>query len=126
MSPAALRRDFQMSKKTLTLVAFIVGVAVLAVGIRTAYAHCGKCLTDAKYFAGSLDESKMTLGAAATLAEVETKGKAVHATVQRLEKGVNVEVHCLVGEEIMAVVVDGQTGKVTAKKAVKDLDGHAT
>lgn len=116
-----------MSKKTLSLaVVSIVSLAVLVVGVRTAYAHCGKCLTDAKYFAGALDQSKMTLAAAATLAEVATNGSAVHATIQRLEKGVNVEVHCLVDGEIVAVVVDGQTGKVRGKATVKHLEAHAS
>ena len=115
-----------MSKKTVSITSSLILLALLGFGVKTVYAHCGKCLTDAKYFAGSLDDSKMTLAAAATLAEVATKGKAVHATVQRLEKGVNVEVHCLVNDEIMAVVVDGETGKVVAKKKVEDLEGHAT
>jgi hypothetical protein len=66
------------------------------------------------------------LAAAATLAEVATKGSAVHATVQRLEKGVNIEVHCLAGGEIVAVIVDGQTGKVTGKSEVKNLEAHAS
>ena len=115
----------QMSRKTLTKgFVSLVGLGVLAFTIQIAYAHCGKCLTDAKYFAGALDKSKLTLAAAATLAEVETKGVAVHATVLRLEVGVNVEVHCLVEGEIMAVVVDGQTGKVLKKKTVKDLEVH--
>lgn len=98
---------------------------LLAVGITTAFAHCGKCLTDAKHFADSLEGSKMTLAAAATLAEVETKGKAVHATVQRAGDGANVEVHCLVSGEIVAVVVDGK-GKVQGKATVKDLEGHVS
>ena len=115
-----------MSKKTVSITSSLIFLALLGIGVKTVYAHCGKCLTDAKYFAGSLDDSKMTLAAAATLAEVATQGKAVHATVQRLEKGVNVEVHCLVNDEIMAVVVDGETGKVVAKKKVEDLEGHAT
>ncbi len=116
-----------MSKKMLSLaVVSIVSLAVLVVGIRTAYAHCGKCLTDAKYFAGSLDQSKMTLATAATLAEVATNGSAVHATIQRLEKGVNVEVHCIVDGKIVAVVVDGQTGKVQGKATVKNLEAHAS
>jgi len=116
-----------MSKNKLTIgFASVLSLALVAVGIKTAYAHCGKCLTDAKYFAGALDDSKMSLAAASTLAEVDTKGKAVHATVQRLDKGVNVEVHVLVEDKIMAVVVDGQTGKVVKKGEVKDLEGHAT
>ncbi len=103
-----------------------LGVFVATSGILQVSAHCGKCLTDAKHFAGSLDKSKMTLSAAATIAEVETKGTAVHATTQRLKEGVNVEVHCLVDGNIMAVVVDGQTGKVLRKKQVKDLEAHAS
>ena len=117
-----------MSRKTLLTggVVSALGLAVLATGILPVYAHCGKCLTDAKYFADSLDKSKLTLSAAATIAEVETKGTAVHATTQRLKEGVNVEVHCLVDGNIMAVVVDGQTGKVLRKKQVKDLEAHAS
>ena len=115
-----------MSKKFIAMAGAMALVVMLGFAVKTVYAHCGKCLTDAKYFAGALDESKMTLAAASTIAEVETKGKAVHATVQRLPEGVNVEVHCLVNDEIMAVVVDGQTGKVVAKSKVEDLEGHAT
>jgi hypothetical protein len=106
----------------------IVALAILVVGVRTAYAHCGKCLTDAKYFGSELEKSKMTLGRAAEIAEKETKGKAVHATVQRIDgaEGVNVEVHVLADGKIMAVLVEGNTGKVAAKKEVEDLEGHAT
>ena len=117
-----------MSRKTLTTgIVSIVALVVLVVGIRTAYAHCGKCLTDAKYFGTELDKSKMTLARAATVAEKDTKGRAVHATVQRLAEGegVNVEVHCLVDGKIVAVLVDGKTGKVEKKKDVEDLEGHA-
>ena len=117
----------QMSKKTLTYgFVGVLALALVALGIKTAYAHCGKCITDAKYFAGSLDDSRMTLAAAATVAEVETKGRAVHATVQRADDGVNVEVHCLVDDsKIVAVVVNGQTGDVIGSGEVRDLEGHA-
>lgn len=117
-----------MSKNALTY-SFVglLSLCMVALGVRTVYAHCGKCLTDAKYFAGSLDDSKMTLAAAATVAEVATKGKAVHATVQRTPNGVNVEVHCLVdGSKIVAVVVNGIDGKVLGSGEVSDLEGHAT
>ena len=77
-----------MSKKTLAVgFVSVVALAVLVVGVRTAYAHCGKCLTDATYFAGALDKSKLTLAAASTVAEVATKGSAVHATVLRTDAG---------------------------------------
>jgi hypothetical protein len=114
------------TKKLTTGFMCIVALAVLVVGIRTAYAHCGKCLTDAKYFGTELEKADMTLGKAAEVAEQETKGKAVHATVQRVEggEGVNVEVHVLANGKIMAVLVDG-SGKVKAKKEVDDLEGHA-
>ena len=117
-----------MSKKSL-MAGFVsvLALAVLVVGIRTAYAHCGKCLTDAKYFGTELEKSKMSLAKAAEVAEKETKGRAVHATVQRIEnaEGVNVEVHVLADGKIMAVLVDGKSGKVLKKKAVDDLEGHA-
>jgi uncharacterized membrane protein YkoI len=114
-----------MTKKTLTFGSVVLALCVLVIGFKTAYAHCGKCLTDAKYFAGSLDDSKMTLAAASTIAEVETKGKAVHATVQRTDNGANVEVHVLADGKIMAVLIDCQNGKVLKKSAVNDLEGHA-
>jgi hypothetical protein len=117
-----------MSKKNLmTGIVGIVVLAVLVVGIKTAYAHCGKCLTDAKYFGSELEKSEMTLGKAAEAAEKDTNGKAVHATVQRVDgaEGVNVEVHVLADGKIMAVLVEGKTGKVVKKKQVDDLEGHA-
>ena len=119
-----------MSRKMLTT-GFIslLALAVLVVGIQTAYAHCGKCLTDAKYFGTEMEKSKMSLAKASKAAEKATKGRAVHATVQRLAKGegegINVEVHVLAEGKIMAVLIDGKTGKVLKKKAVDDLEGHA-
>lgn len=115
------------TKKLTTAFVCVIALAVLVLGIRTAYAHCGKCLTDAKYFGSELDKAKMTLGKAAEIAEKETNGKAVHATVQRIDgaEGVNVEVHVLADGKITAVLVDGTTGKVSAKKEVDDLEGHA-
>ena len=117
-----------MSKKNLqTGIVCVLALAVLVLGIRTAYAHCGKCLTDATYFGSELVKSKMTLAKAAEIAEKETNGKAVHATVQRIEnaEGVNVEVHVLADGKITAVLVEGTTGKVLKKKDVDDLEGHA-
>ena len=117
-----------MSKKSMTAgFVCVVACAVLVLGIRTAYAHCGKCLTDAKYFGSELEKSKMSLAKASDLAEKATKGRAVHATVQRIEggEGVNVEVHVLADGKIMAVLVDGKEGKVLKKKEVDDLEGHA-
>jgi len=115
------KRAFGIAGVTCSLV-----ICFLLLQIIPASAHCGKCLTDAKYFAGNLNSSKMTLAAATTLAEVETKGTAVHAAVQRLDKGVKVEVHCLADGKIMAVVIDGQSGKVLSKKKVNDLEAHAS
>jgi hypothetical protein len=117
-----------MSRRSLTTgFVAMLALAVLVVGIKTAYAHCGKCLTDAKYFGTQLQESKMTLAKASNVAEKDTKGRAVHATVQRIPKseGINVEVHVIAEGKIMAVLVDGKTGKVLKKKAVDDLEGHA-
>ena len=116
-----------MTKRTLTFGSVVLTLFVLVIGIKTAYAHCGKCLTDAKYFGSELEKSKMTLAKAAELAEKETKGKAVHATVQRIEnaEGVNVEVHVLADGKITAVLIDGQNGKVLKKRPVDDLEGHA-
>ena len=117
-----------MSKKSfLAGIVSVFALAVLVVGIRTAYAHCGKCLTDAKYFGSEMEKSDMTLAKAARAAEKNAKGKAVHATVQRIDgtEGVNVEVHVLADGKIMAVLVDGKTGKVVKKTEVDNLEGHA-
>jgi hypothetical protein len=117
-----------MSKKNLmTGIVSVLALALLVVGIRTAYAHCGKCLTDAKYFGSELEKSDMTLAKAARAAEKNTRGKAVHATVQRIDgaEGVNVEVHVLADGKIMAVLIDGKTGEVLKKKDVDNLEGHA-
>jgi uncharacterized membrane protein YkoI len=117
-----------MSKKSfMTGIVSVLALAVLVVGIKTAYAHCGKCLTDAKYFGTELEKSEMTLAKAAMAAEKDTNGKAVHATVQRVDgaEGVNVEVHVLADGKIMAVLIEGATGKVLKKKQVDDLEGHA-
>jgi hypothetical protein len=118
-----------MSTKSLkTGIVCVLSLAVLVLGIRTAYAHCGKCLTDAKYFGSELQKSEMTLAKAAEMAEKDTKGQAVHATVQRVDEGegINVEVHVLADGKIMAVLVDGGTGRVIKKKQVDDWEGHAT
>ena len=50
------------------LVASLLLLTALAYGVPAVYAHCGKCIVDAKHFAGALDESKMTLAAASTAA----------------------------------------------------------
>ena len=71
-------------------------------------------------------ESAVQSGTGSQLAEVATKGSAVHATVLRTDAGVNVEVHCLVGDHIEAVLVDGQSGEVLKKGEVKDLESHTT
>lgn len=118
----------EMSRSQLTTgFVCVAALVVLVVGIRTAYAHCGKCLTDAKYFGSEMDKSKMTLAKAADAAEKDTKGRAVHATVQRIDnaEGIIVEVHVLADGKITAVLVDGKTGKVLKKKQVDDLEGHA-
>jgi hypothetical protein len=110
-----------------TWIVAMAAVAVLAVGIKTVYAHCGHCLTDAKYFGSELEKSHMSLAKASEAAEKAAKGQAVHATVMRKKsgEGVNVEVHVLSDGKIQAVLVDGDNGKVLKKSPVKDLNDHA-
>jgi hypothetical protein len=118
-----------MSRKTVNVgLVSVLSLVVLAFGIRTAYAHCGKCLTDAKYFGSEMEKSKISLAKAAEVAEKETKGQAVHATAQRKQdaEGINIEVHVLADGKILAVLVDGQSGKVLKKGEVKDLESHVS
>lgn len=111
-----------MSRKALAVV--LVTTLSLAGLSSIVYAHCGKCATDAKYFADSIKKSDVTLAKATSTAEKDCNGTAVHATTMRTDDGVKYEVHCLADGKIMAVVVGGD-GKVMTKEEVKDLDSHA-
>ena len=104
----------------------VSGLVVLASIAIPVYAHCGRCALDGKTQAGVLDTSKMTLSAAATLAEVQTKGIAVRAMCHKHGDSLVIEVHCMVDDKIVAVEVDGKTGKVGKSKEVKHLEEHVT
>ena len=105
-------------------VILVLSLALLTAIALPVYAGCGKCVGSVKSFAGMLTKNKMTLAAAATLAEVATKGTAVQALTHKHADGVVLEVHCLADGKIMAVSVDGATGKIKSKKAVKNLGEH--
>ncbi|MHC4672378.1 MAG: hypothetical protein ACYTBZ_07840 [Planctomycetota bacterium] len=102
------------------------GLVLLTATAIQVYAHCGKCSIDGQAQAVELNKCKMTLAAAATLAEVNTKGTAVRATIHKHQKGLFAEVHCMVGGKIMAVEVDCQNGKINKATEVADLEAHAT
>ncbi len=102
----------------------VLGVAALAAIVVPVYAGCGKCVGSVKGFAGVLDKNKMTLAAAATLAEVATKGTAVQALTHKHGDVLSLEVYCLADGKIIAVSVDGATGEIKSKKPVKSLGDH--
>jgi len=113
--------------RVLTARPWLVGVGGIIVAAAIAipvYAHCGKCATDGKKQAEILTKAKMTLAAATTLAEVNTKGTAVRAAVHRHAEATIIEVHCMVGEEIRAVEVDPNTGKILKSLQVSTLETH--
>lgn len=105
----------------LLVVCGIVVVAAIAIPV---YAHCGKCAADGKQQAEALTKAKMTLAAATTLAEVNTKGTAVRAAVHKHADTTIIEVHCMIGEKIQAVEVDPNSGKILKSLQVSSLDTH--
>jgi hypothetical protein len=69
-----------------------------------------------------MNQNKMTLAAAATLAEVQTKGTAIRAMAHMHGDDMVIEVHCMVEEKIVAVDVDCKTAKIAKTKEVKNLE----
>ena len=108
-------------KRGVILVLCLTALAALAAPV---YAGCGTCVGSVKAFASVLNKNKMTLAAAATLAEVKTKGTAVQALTHRHAGGVSLEIYCVVDSKIIAVTVDGATGKIKSQKAVSSLGDH--
>ena len=117
-----------MSKRALIhrSVLVMLGLAVVTAIAVPLYAHCGNCAVDGKAQAAAFDKNKMTLAAAATLAEVKTKGTAVRAMVHQHDAGPVVEVHCMVEGKVIAVEVDATNGKILKSAEVKNLTAHAS
>ncbi len=96
----------------------LVGVTVLGLSAITAYAHCGKCAGSCQEIVKYMDTGKVTLGSAITAAETQAKGKAT-AALCHLEGGkVSFDVHCVAGDKVSHVTVDG-TGKATKTDEAK-------
>ena len=101
-----------------------VGVAVAVVALVAAPLRGqDKSKHTPKEIAAALDAAKMTLSKGIEAAEKETKGRAVSAWAEMYADGVRVDVHCVVGDKVMAVELD-KTGKVLSSKEVKG-DPHA-
>ena len=117
-----------MLTKSRILGVFVLLVAgtILLSGVGLTYAHCGKCLMDARAMADELTSSKMMLVPAIVLAEQSTKGTAVKATCHPHADGTFIEVHCVAGEKIMAVAVDPKSGKILRSGEVATLESHAS
>jgi len=99
----------------------LVAVPVYAYGIKE------KDTAGAKDIITKLDDAKTTLVKVIETAEKESKGKAVQAVCELDKDGnLHVDVHCVVGNTLMAVKVDAKAGKVTTQKEVKDTGdvGH--
>jgi len=115
-----------MSKRAIIQRSLLVllGLTVVAAIAIPVYAHCGKCAIDGSNQAAALSQSKMTLAAAATLAEVKTKGTAVRARVHQHGSTAVIQVLCIVDGKVMAVEVNSTNAEVTKPREVKDLAGH--
>jgi|GEM_PF-2795945 len=103
----------------------LVGVLVTVGVVLPVYASCGKCSASGKDQASVLAQSKMTLAAATTLAEIKTKGTAVRAAVHMHEGASFVEVHCMVGDKIQSVEIEIATGKILKSTEVASLETHS-
>ncbi len=110
----------------------VVGAGVLVLGLLAwpVYAHCGKCAASGKDMVKLMEEGKLSLAKAVEIAEKHSNGKAVAAYCGLEGDGLEIEVYCLVGDKIMAVEIDGKTGKVMEMEPKRSLpsrtaQGHA-
>ena len=104
-----------------------LGVVCLVAVPVYAYGHKEKDAASAKQIITKLDDAKTSLVKAIEVAEKESKGKAVQAVCELDKDGnLHVDVHCVVGDTLMALKVDTRAGKVTSTKEVKDTGdvGH--
>ncbi len=102
----------------------VAGLLVFGLLAWPLYAHCGKCASSVKDMVKKMDDGKLSLGKAIELAEEHSKGKAVAAHCELEDGGLEIEVYCLVGDKIMEVEIDGETGKVTEMEETKTLPAH--
>jgi len=95
-----------------TFALVLVGFVALGLVVTPVLAHCGSCAGSAAEMQKAMDTGKVTLASAFTAAEGHSKGKAVagRATLEGGKLGFHV--HCLVGEKMVDVTVDG-AGKAT-------------
>ncbi len=118
-----------MSRKGKTVLG-VVTATTIALVAWPVYAHCGKCAASGKDMVKLMEEGKLSLGKAVEIAEKHSNGKAVAAYCELEGDGLEIEVYCLVGDKIMAVEIDGKTGKVVEMEPKRSLpsrtaQGHA-
>ena len=107
------------------LLVVLMATAALFSGVAVVYAHCGKCLVDAKAMADNLKKGKVMLAPAVVLAEKSCSGVALKAACHQHEDECFIEVHCVSGDKLMAIAVDAKTGKIARSSEVATLDDHA-
>ena len=107
------------------LLVVLMATAALFSGVAVVYAHCGKCVVDAKAMADNLKKSKVMLAPAVVLAEKSCSGVALKAACHQHEDECFIEVHCVSGDKLMAIAVDAKTGKIARSSEVATLDDHA-
>ena len=111
--------------RTVMIVLGVVAVSTVALVAWPVHAHCGKCATSSKEMVKSMEEGKLSLGKAIEVAEKHSNGRALAAYCELKGGGLEIDVYCLVGNKIMAVEIDGKTGKVSEMEQEKSLPGHA-
>ena len=100
------------------------GIGMLAIAGLIAwpvYAHCGKCAGSAADMVKRMQQGNVDLSKAIDLAQKECGGKALAALPEMEQQNLEMEVYCLKGEQIVAVTVDVNSGKVMGTKERKFL-----
>lgn len=111
-----------MNMKKLAPLAFAV---VLATGVASTAAFANGEKEDAND-AAALANAKITLSQAIATAEQQTGGKAIGAGVDNENGIVSIAVDVAGSQGVKTVLVDPQTGRITATKAGGNGDGEET
>lgn len=112
-------------KRTKVLAVSAIALAAVCLVAYPVYAQVAGNLTTAKEMLKTLDQNKMTLVKAITMAEEHCHGQALEALTQTQQgQGTAIEVYCVTGEKIMRVTISAQTDKITATDEVTRLGGQ--
>jgi hypothetical protein len=112
-------------KRTRVLAVSAIALAALCLVAYPVYAQVAGSVTTAKEMLKTLDQNKMTLVKAISMAEEHCHGQALEALTQMQQgQGTDIEIYCVTGDKIMRVTVSAQTDKITATDEVNQLGGQ--